>query len=198
LKLDRPVASFVDYNTVKMRFRVRWWSDGTSYSGVKDQSGWHFYENEKEADTVRWYETSSTPDLVSKAERLLSTRENVQELGPDQDESFEADPPAKRDPQSSRIFICYAKEDQFEAEKLFRRLRRAGFEPWMDKQCLVLGDSWEQEIRTAVAKCDAFVPCLRPGFDEIGFRQQEIRWPLDAFRIRPPSGAFIFPFIVEP
>jgi hypothetical protein len=96
------------------------------------------------------------------------------------------------------VFICYAKQDKDQASWLFESLRKAGARPWLDKENLVLGDDWELEIKRAVMSSDAFVVCLRPGFEEIGFRQNEIRWALDALRRRPPGQGFIIPYIVEP
>jgi TIR domain len=176
------------------RLRVRWWRDGISYAAVRDADRWRFYE--KEAETVRWFEVSSTPDLCATAETVLLSGENVEAL-PAEDEA-EQPHGAKVESSKPTIFICYAKEDRDEADTLFRRLRKAGFDPWMDEHRLVLGDDWEPELKKAVMACDAFFPCLRSGFDEIGFRQQEVRWALDALRNRPPGRGFIVPFIVEP
>lgn len=96
------------------------------------------------------------------------------------------------------VFICHMKQDSDEAESLFDRLTKAGAGPWLDKRCLVLGDEWEKEIGTAVDTADVFVVCLRPEFDEIGFRQREVRWAIEALQRRPPGQGFIVPFIVEP
>src|SRR5882762_6509699 len=162
------------------RLRVRWWDDisGTSYAGVKDQKGWCFYE--KEPESVRWFEIQPSSQLVTTAETLFAAGEHVEELPADdgtsradllQDNARVLDPLIK-------VFICYAKEDQDEADRLFRRLRRGGFDPWMDKHRLVLGDNWEREIRSAVIETD-FVESWAQTHDEIGFRQQEVRWALD-------------------
>jgi len=97
-----------------------------------------------------------------------------------------------------RVFICYVKQDSDTARWLYTRLAAAGVEPWLDDQKLALGDDWEREIRLAVAEADLFVACLRPGFDEIGFRQKEVRWALDALQTRPPGRGFIVPVVVEP
>lgn len=108
---------------------------------------------------------------------------------------FERAAPVKR----PTIFICYAKQDEQKAKELFRRLKATdAVDPWLDKYRLVLGDDWESEIRKAVNSADAFVACLRPGFDEIGFRQREIRWATAALELRPPGRAYIIPFVIEP
>jgi hypothetical protein len=96
------------------------------------------------------------------------------------------------------VFLCHSKEDSEKAKVLFRRLKAVGMNPWLDKFNLVLGDEWESEIKKAVHQADAFVVCLRPGFDEIGFRQKEVRWAREALQLRPPGRGFIIPFVLEP
>ncbi len=101
-------------------------------------------------------------------------------------------------PDRPKVFICHSSDDAAEADKLFRHLDMAGAEPWLDKRNLALGDDWESEIKKAVAQADVFVVCLRRGFDDIGFRQQEVRWAIEALQKRPPGRGFIIPFILEP
>jgi hypothetical protein len=102
------------------------------------------------------------------------------------------------DTKRPNVFICYAHQDEMKARELFRRLRAAGADPWLDKYNLFLGDEWETEIKKAVLTADVFLVCLRPGFDEIGFRQREVRWAREALELRPPGRGFILPFILEP
>jgi TIR domain len=103
-------------------------------------------------------------------------------------------------PRRPIVFICHAKQDSAKAKEIFHRLRAKenGLDPWLDKYNLVLGDDWETEIRRAVLQADCFIICLRPGFDDIGFRQQEVRWALDALRMRPPGRGFLVPYFLEP
>jgi hypothetical protein len=99
---------------------------------------------------------------------------------------------------SPRVFLCYAKQDASSAQALYHYLRMAGASPWLDIHNLTLGDEWENEIKQAVAFSDAFVVCLRPGFDEIGFRQKEVRWAIEALNLRPLGHGFIIPFLILP
>ena len=112
--------------------------------------------------------------------------------------SDSARPPSATTVASPSVFICYAKQDADKAALLFDYLHEAGASPWMDKRKLYLGDDWEHEIKKAVAAADAFVVCLRPGFDAIGFRQKEVHWALDALRLRPPGVGFVIPCVVAP
>lgn len=98
----------------------------------------------------------------------------------------------------SGVFICYANQDVSEASRLYEALEIAGARPWMDKKKMVHGDVWESEIKAAVSTANAFVVCLRPGFDDIGFRQQEVRWALEALSLRPPGRGFVIPYVIEP
>lgn len=115
-------------------------------------------------------------------------------LGVAANELIGAPPPQKR----PKVFICHANEDAKIARELYQHLTAAGADPWLDKKKLVLGDDWEREIKKAVAGADAFVVCLRPGFDDVGFRQKEVRWAIEALQLRPPGRGFIIPFIIEP
>ena len=83
-----------------------------------------------------------------------------------------------------KVFICYAKKDASNANELFEELQTAGANPWLDKRKLELGDDWEYEIKKAVKEADVFVACLSPGFDDVGFRQREVRWALEALELR--------------
>jgi len=96
------------------------------------------------------------------------------------------------------VFICYMRDDAAVANSIYDFLAEAGADPWLDTRKLVLGDDWQLCIKQAVERCDAFVVCLRPGFNEIGFRQREVRWALEALRSRPRGAGFIIPFIVQP
>jgi len=84
------------------------------------------------------------------------------------------------------------------AYDLYVRLKASGANPWMDKENLYLGDDWEHEVKRAVSNADLFLVCLRPGFDDVGFRQKEVRWALEALELRPQGKGFFVPFLLEP
>ena len=89
------------------------------------------------------------------------------------------------------------RQDVAVAEQIYDFLMSVGVQPWLDKKSLALGDDWESEIRSALRESDLCIVCLRPGFDEKGFRQKEIRWAQEEAMERPPGRSFIIPFIVE-
>jgi hypothetical protein len=102
------------------------------------------------------------------------------------------------DAKTPKVFICYANQDFERAGEIADWLSDSGAEPWLDKRNLISGDNWELEIEQAVSRSDAFVVLLRPGFDEIGFRQKEVRLALEAAKRRPVGHGFIIPFVIEP
>ena len=104
----------------------------------------------------------------------------------------------KKKKDKPQIFICYAKKDRQSASELNELLTIAGAKPWIDFLDLLPGDDWEKEIKVAVANSDGFVVCLSKGFNEVGFRQTEIRWALKALDKRPPGKGFIIPYVLEP
>lgn len=101
-------------------------------------------------------------------------------------------------PTPSKVFVCYPKSRQPEAERVYDHLSSLGLDVWLDKKRLVLGDDWEAEIRRAVAQTDFFVVLFCREFDSAGFRHREVRWAIDALNHRPPFSTFIIPFILEP
>jgi len=95
------------------------------------------------------------------------------------------------------IFICYAKPDAEKADEIYQILKKWGVDPWLDSRKLVLGDEWEPSNEKAIRKADLFLVLLRPGFDEVGFRQKEIRLALQVKELRPMGRGFIVPFVIE-
>ncbi|MFH0981569.1 MAG: toll/interleukin-1 receptor domain-containing protein [Planctomycetota bacterium] len=126
---------------------------------------------------------------LERAEELRARQASANMKNDAEEPRAAARPPA--------VFICYCKKDYQQATDLYDYLVAAGANPWLDRKDLVLGDNWEDEIKKAVTTADVFVVCLRSGFDEIGFRQKEVRWAKEALKLRPPGRGFIVPFMLE-
>jgi len=61
---------------------------------------------------------------------------------------------ARAAPANPAIFLSYAKEDQRRVQNIYRHLRQAGLNPWMDhpphpwsRDGLIPGQEWDTEIR---------------------------------------------------
>jgi hypothetical protein len=75
-----------------------------------------------------------------------------------------------------KVFLCHAKEDDPIVRNLYFRLRDYNIDAWYDKEKLVVGDRWEQEIIEAIENTDFFAMCLsRKAINKTGFIQREIK-----------------------
>lgn len=59
-----------------------------------------------------------------------------------------------------RVFLAYASEDYNKVLRLYKKLKKNGFEPWMDKKQLVAGLTWRTEIGVAINHSNYFIYCL--------------------------------------
>lgn len=97
-----------------------------------------------------------------------------------------------------QIFLCHSSRDKTAARDLFRRLREAGFDPWLDEEKLLPGQIWEQEIAVAVRTSDVVAVCLSStSLDRAGYVHKEVRLALDAADERPEGTPFIIPVRLE-
>ena len=105
-------------------------------------------------------------------------------------------PPQDRIP---KVFLCHAKEDDGKVRNLYYRLRELGLDPWYDKEKLVVGDRWEQEIVEAIRNTDFFAICLSSrSVAKTGFIQREIRLAVKEYQHRPQQMAYLLPLRLEP
>ncbi len=93
-----------------------------------------------------------------------------------------------------RVFISYAREDYAEAKKLFDKLNAAGFEPWLDKECLLPGERWEVGVEQAIRSSHYFIALLSShSVVKHGYVQKEIRRALEILEQMPESDIFLIP-----
>jgi formylglycine-generating enzyme required for sulfatase activity len=105
---------------------------------------------------------------------------------------------ARPDP-GLKIFICHASEDKPAVRELCRRLREAGFAPWLDEQELLPGQDWDDRIHAALRACDAVLVCLsRSALSKAGYLQKEIGQAVDAAEEQPEGTTFLIPVKLEP
>jgi formylglycine-generating enzyme required for sulfatase activity len=81
---------------------------------------------------------------------------------------------------------------------LCRQLRADGFDPWLDQEKLLPGQSWQEEIPIALNSSDAVIVCIsRTSVNKAGYVQKEIRIALDAADEQPEGAIFIIPVKLE-
>lgn len=92
------------------------------------------------------------------------------------------------------VFLAYAEEDRALVRKLEKSLRRASFEPWMDKQKLLPGQNWPRAIERAIEISDFFIGCFSSrSVLKRGHFQSELRYALEVATRVPLEDTFIIP-----
>jgi len=98
----------------------------------------------------------------------------------------------------SKLFLSYAREDEEAVKKLYQRLARSGFKPWMDQKDILPGEQWKPAIQKAVREADFFLACLsNHSVNKRGFIQKEIRDALDAWQEKLESDVYLIPVRLE-
>src|SRR5690242_2803835 len=65
-----------------------------------------------------------------------------------------------------KVFLCHSHFDRDAVYALYMRLKRDRVQPWLDRESLLAGQNWEQEICKAILRSDVVIVCLSQGFDE--------------------------------
>jgi hypothetical protein len=101
-------------------------------------------------------------------------------------------------PGRTRIFIAYAAEDAWSADRLYTGLEAQGFSPWLDRRKLLPGQNWPRRIEDAIASSDFFVACFSErSVKKRGGFQTEIRYALDCAGRIPLDEVFLIPVRLE-
>lgn len=97
-----------------------------------------------------------------------------------------------------RVFLAYVQEDAVAAERLYRDLKRAGFDPWMDRKKLLPGQNWPRAIQQAIEVADYFIACFSErAINKRGCFQAELRYALDCARRVPFDRTYFIPVRLE-
>ena len=98
------------------------------------------------------------------------------------------------------MFICHASEDAEKAREIHDALKRAGLEPWLDKESLRGGDVWDDHIESTIKEVDYFVVLNSRALDAksraASYVNKEIKKALEAEELRL-LGSFIIPVTVD-
>jgi hypothetical protein len=65
-------------------------------------------------------------------------------------------------PPLQHIFVSYSRADSETVDAIVSRLKRDGFDVWLDREAIMGGDIWSQEIVKAVGNAYAFLLMLSP------------------------------------
>jgi len=93
-----------------------------------------------------------------------------------------------------RVFLCYAREDFAPVHRVYHALKNAGFDPWLDKESLLPGQQWEQEIPSAI-RASAFIIVFLSAASvaKRGYVQREFKLALDTAQEIPEGDIFLIP-----
>ena len=101
-------------------------------------------------------------------------------------------------PPAMKVFISYARDDSQKVEDVYRLLKNAGHQPWMDVYDITPGEAWPRAITKAIEGCDAFVACLSTkSVDRCGWVQKELLKAMDVLGGMLPNDIFIIPLRLE-
>lgn len=97
-----------------------------------------------------------------------------------------------------RIFVCHSSGDKQAVKGLCSRLRKDGFDPWLDEEKLLPGQDWDLEIRRAVKASHVVIVCLsQQSITKAGYVQKEIKFSLDVADEQPEGVIFLIPLRLE-
>jgi hypothetical protein len=99
---------------------------------------------------------------------------------------------------SNQVFISYAREDERQAKRLFSDLKSVGLNPWLDTECLLPGQTWETEIKSAIKSSSFFLILVSSNsVDKRGYVYKEIDAALSLASQLPPSRIFVLPLHLD-
>jgi hypothetical protein len=97
-----------------------------------------------------------------------------------------------------RVFLGYAREDFDEVNSISDLLKKAGFEPWLDRDNLVAGQNWAKAVDAAIKSSDVFLAFLSTNaVSKRGYFQKELRTALDRMDELATEERFLIPVRLE-
>jgi TIR domain len=95
---------------------------------------------------------------------------------------------------NQRIFISYARADIDRVYPLYEVLKTYNFELWFDRDNLVPGQNWQNEIARSIRKARVFLLFISSTWVKSrSYVQKELKLALDVFQEMPSDEAFIVP-----
>jgi TIR domain-containing protein/SIR2-like protein len=96
--------------------------------------------------------------------------------------------------EDKRIFISYSHEDDQAARRFYLELKQRGLEPWLDKESLLPGQVWRDEISKAIKSSRYFIGILSSNsVERRGYVQKELKEALDILEEISYTKIFVIP-----
>ena len=97
------------------------------------------------------------------------------------------------------IFLSYAKEDSAKVGDIYKKLKVAGYQPWMDKHDILPGQDWQFQIKNAVSLCHVAIIFLSSkSVSKTGYVQVELSEFLEQRKRRPEGSIYLIPVRLDP
>ncbi|MCP4345057.1 MAG: TIR domain-containing protein [Desulfobacterales bacterium] len=98
----------------------------------------------------------------------------------------------------NKVFISYAREDIETARKLYHDLKKAGVNPWLDKEELIPGQNWKLTVTREIKECRYFIALMSShSVTKQGFVQTELKKAMDILEQFPDEDIFIIPIRID-
>lgn len=97
-----------------------------------------------------------------------------------------------------QVFLCHASEDKGAALKVYQRLKQERFRPWIDKEDLLPGQRWDQEIPKAIRSSDFILIFFsKSSVSKKGYVQKEFRLALEVYEETPEGEIVVIPVRID-
>lgn len=92
------------------------------------------------------------------------------------------------------VFLSHASQDKDKVRELCNRLRKDGFDPWLDEERLLPGMNWDMEIEKALRASDALLLCFSElSVSKEGYIQREFKRAKRYQEEKPEGTIYLIP-----
>ena len=94
----------------------------------------------------------------------------------------------------TKVFLCHAGEDKHFVQEIYKKLRADGFDPWLDKEDLLPGQLWKDEIPRVIHSAACMLVFLsNKSVAKRGYVQKEFKLALETLEEIPEGQIFLIP-----
>ena len=97
-----------------------------------------------------------------------------------------------------KVFLCHASEDKELVLEIYEKLKVDGFLPWIDKEDILPGQFWKEEIPRAIRSATCMIVFLSSAsVSKRGYIQKEFRLALETLDEIPEEQIFLIPVRID-
>ncbi len=97
-----------------------------------------------------------------------------------------------------KVFLCHASEDKRLVQKIYKKLKADGFAPWLDKEDLLPGQLWKEEIPRVIHSAACMLVFLSTtSVAKRGYIQKELKLALETLDEIPEGQIFLIPVRID-